>query len=73
MKDVDIYSIERPSPMLLKLYIIRSILSGPFVIFSLPYLMFRYHTLRYRFDGEGISMKWGFIFRSEVNLTYARV
>lgn len=59
--------------MLLKLYVIRSILSGPFVIFSLPVLLFRYYTLKYRFDGEGISMKWGFIFRREVNLTYARI
>ncbi|OGV35971.1 MAG: hypothetical protein A2X48_06140 [Lentisphaerae bacterium GWF2_49_21] len=65
--------MERPSPMLLKLYVIRSILSGPFIIFSLPVLLFRYYTLRYSFDNEGIGMKWGFIFRKEVNLTYARI
>ena len=59
--------------MLLKLYIIRSILSGPFIIFSLPVLLFRYYTLKYRFDNEGISVKWGFVFRREVNLTYARI
>ncbi|MFA6293321.1 MAG: PH domain-containing protein [Victivallales bacterium] len=73
MNETDIYQIQRPSPMLLKLYIIRSILSGPFIIFSLPVLLFRYYTLKYRFDGEGISMRWGFIFRREVNLTYARI
>lgn len=73
MNETDIYQIQRPSPMLLKLYIIRSILSGPFIIFSLPVLLFRYYTLKYRFDSEGISMKWGFIFRREVNLTYARI
>jgi uncharacterized protein len=73
MNEADIYQIQRPSPMLLKLYIIRSILSGPFIVFSLPVLLFRYYTLRYRFDSEGISMKWGFIFRREVNLTYARI
>ena len=71
--ETDIYKIERPSPMLLKLYVIRSILSLPFVVITLPVLLFRYYTLRYRFDAEGISMKWGFIFRKEVNLTYARI
>jgi putative membrane protein len=39
----------------------------------LPYLFFRYHTLRYRFDEEGIHMKVGLLFRSEVNITYARI
>ena len=73
MSETDIYQIQRPSPMLLKLYVIRSILSGPFIVFSLPVLLFRYYTLKYRFDSEGISMKWGFIFRREVNLTYARI
>jgi putative membrane protein len=73
MSETLIYQIQRPSPMLLKLYIIRSILSGPFIVFSLPVLLFRYYTLKYRFDSEGISMKWGFIFRREVNLTYARI
>ena len=73
MRETDIYQIQRPSPMLLKLYIIRSILSGPFIIFSMPVLLFRYYTLKYRFYSEGISMKWGFIFRREVNLTYARI
>ena len=73
MDEADIYQIQKPSPMLLKLYVIRSILSGPFIIFSLPVLLFRYYTLKYRFDSEGISMKWGFVFRREVNLTYARI
>jgi putative membrane protein len=73
MDEPGIYQIQRPSPMLLKLYIIRSILSGPFIIFSLPVLLFRYHTLKYRFDSEGISMKWGLIFRREINLTFARI
>ena len=71
--EIDIYRISRPSPMLLKLYVIRSILSGPFVLLALPVLLFRYYTLKYKFDGEGISMRWGLIFRKEVNLTYARI
>jgi hypothetical protein len=39
----------------------------------LPYLYFRYHTLRYRLDEEGIHMKVGILFRKETNLTYARI
>jgi len=29
----------------------------------LPMLYFRYHTMRYRFDAEGIRMCWGILFR----------
>jgi len=68
-----IFAIERPHPKLMKLYILRSIMSGPFIVVSLPLLYFRYHTLRYRFDEEGIGMSWGILFRREVNLAYARI
>jgi uncharacterized membrane protein YdbT with pleckstrin-like domain len=68
-----ILALERPEPALWKLYIIRSILSGPFAVLALPILYFRYHTLRYRFDAEGIHMKVGILFRREVNVTYARI
>jgi uncharacterized membrane protein YdbT with pleckstrin-like domain len=57
----------------MKLYFIRSILSGPGIFITLPYLFFRYHTLRYRFDAEGIHARWGILFREEVNLAYARI
>ena len=69
----EILALERPEPALWKLYIVRSILSGPFILLSLPVLYFRYHTLRYRFDAEGIHMKVGILFRREVNVTYARI
>ncbi|SRR5258706_2151641 len=68
-----ILSIERPHEVLWKYYIIRAILTGPGMIAALPYLYFRYHTLRYRFDGEGIHMKVGILFRREINLTYSRI
>ncbi len=68
-----IYALERPEPVLWKLYLIRSILSGPVALIALPVLWFRYHTLRYRFDAEGIHMKVGILFRREVNVTYARI
>jgi putative membrane protein len=69
----DIYAIERPHPRLMTLYILRAFLSGPLVVFSFPYLFFRYHTLRYKFDAEGIHMRWGLLFRRQINLTYARI
>jgi putative membrane protein len=68
-----IFALERPQPALWKLYLIRIILSGPAFFITLPLLYFRYHTLRYRFDGEGIHMKVGILFRREVNVTYARI
>ena len=68
-----IFALERPDPVLWKLYVIRAILSGPGILIAFPYLYFRYHTLRYRFDDEGIHMKVGILFRREVNLTYARI
>ena len=68
-----IFALERPTPALWKLYIIRSILSGPLMVVLLPFFYFRYHTLRYRFDSEGIHMKVGILFRREVNVTYARI
>jgi putative membrane protein len=68
-----IYAIERPHPKLLTLYIIRSLLFPPFSLLGLPMLYFRYHTLRYKFDDEGISMSWGILFRRQVNLTYRRI
>ena len=68
-----ILALERPDRALWTYYVISSILSGPLIFFTLPYLFFRFHTLRYRFDAEGIHMKVGLLFRREINLTYARI
>ena len=65
--------LERPHPDLWKYYIICAVLTGPAMIVMLPLLYFRYHTLRYRFDAEGIHMRVGILFRREVNLTYTRI
>src|SRR4051812_35989866 len=73
LSDEQIMKLERPDPALWRLYIVRAILGLPAIFISLPYLFFRYHTLRYRFDAEGIHMKVGILFRREVNLTYARI
>ena len=68
-----IFAPERPHPRLWTFYLIRSVLTGPAIILSLPLLYFRYYTLRYRFDDEGVHMRVGILFRREVNLTYARI
>ncbi len=69
----DIYSITRPDRKLFKLYLIRGLLMGPaFPFYFLPAL-FKYETLKYRFDEQGVSMSWGLLWRREINLTYARI
>src|SRR2546430_2011278 len=68
-----ISKLERPHPNLWKYYLIVGVCTGPGALITLPYLYFRYHTLRYCFDEEGIHMKVGILFRREVNLTYARI
>jgi len=73
MNPEHIYSITRPDKKLLMLYIIRSVLALPAIIVVLPVSYFKYHTMRYRFDDEGIAMSWGLLWRKEINLTYARI
>ena len=73
VRESDIFGISRPAPKLMIYYLLSSFVLGPlFFIFLIP-LYFRYHTLGYRFDEEGISMRWGILFRREINLTYARI
>jgi putative membrane protein len=68
-----VFGITRPSRTLLSLYLLRSVLAGPaFLIVFLPGL-FKYRTLRYRFDEEGVTMGWGVLWRREMYLTYARI
>lgn len=68
-----IFAIKRPAPNLFTYYLLSSFVLGPLFFIPLIPLYFRYHTLRYRFDEEGISMRWGILFRREINLTYARI
>jgi putative membrane protein len=71
--DSAVYAIERPHPRLWTYYVLSSLLAGPGFPVALLYHYFRYHTMRYRFDEEGVSMSWGVLFRREINLTYARI
>lgn len=71
--EAKIYAIERPSSKLMVVYFIQSALA----LFAFPFvfvpLWFKYLTLRYKFDQEGISAAWGVIFKRQVYLTYARI
>ena len=66
-------TVLRPHPNLLKYYALRSLLAGPGFPVLMLVMYFRYHTLRYEVDAEGITMRWGILFRREVLLTYARI
>jgi putative membrane protein len=66
-------SIVRPVPELLTYYLLVAALTlagFPFVF--LP-LWFKYHTLRYAFDDQGLSASWGILFHRETYLTYRRI
>jgi uncharacterized membrane protein YdbT with pleckstrin-like domain len=69
----DIEAIERPRESLMTYYVLMAIAANVAFPFVFPYLFFRYHTMRYRFDIDGIHMKWGIIFRREVLLNYSRI
>jgi putative membrane protein len=69
----DPFTLTRPAPILLRYYLVIALFSTiAFPVVFLP-LYFRYHTLRFRFDTEGISLSWGILFRREVHLTYRRI
>lgn len=68
-----IATVKRPIESLFTYYILKAIVSNVAIFVVFPMLYFRYHTMRYRFDEEGIHMGWGIIFRREIMLTYARI
>ena len=68
-----VHDIVRPDKKLLLLYVLRCLLAGPFFPFVFLPSYFKYETLRYRFDEDGIAMSWGLLWRREIFLTYARV
>jgi uncharacterized membrane protein YdbT with pleckstrin-like domain len=72
-EDEGILTIERPHKDLLKYYIIASFALGPLFPILLTYGAIRYHTMRYRFTSEGISMSWGILFRREIIIQYSRI
>ena len=71
--DPAILQIERPHASLWTYYILGCLAIPPlFPILIIP-AWFRYHTMRYRFTDEGISMSWGILFRRQIIINYARI
>ena len=69
----EIASIELPSPQLLKYYVLKAVSTTVAFPLTMLLLYFRYHTMRYRFDAEGIHMRWGILIRREIMLNYSRI
>src|SRR5262245_5058223 len=65
--------LERPDSSLLKYYALISLLTGPDIVVMFLPLFFKYETLRYKFEDDGMSMSWGILFRHEIHLTYRRI
>jgi putative membrane protein len=73
MSTFDPTAIERPDRALMKYYVITALLTGPLSVVVILPLFFKYETLRYRFDAEGMSMSWGILLRREIYITYRRI
>lgn len=71
--DSAIFAIERPHANLWTYYVLTALVIPPLFPFVILPLWFRYHTMRYKFTPEGISMSWGILFRREVIVNYARI
>ena len=63
----------RPDQALLQYYFVESMILLPFFFLWLLPRYFRYRSLRYRFDDEGVTMRWGVLFRREISLTFGRI
>jgi putative membrane protein len=69
----DARTIQRPDRSLLTYYLLCAAVTGPLFPFVVLPLYFKYRTLEFRFDDDGVAMSWGILFRREVYLTYRRI
>ena len=68
-----VQAITRPAAPLLTYFFLIALISNVAFPIVMLVLYFRYHTLHYRFDDDGVSMGYGILFRREMHLTYARM
>jgi uncharacterized membrane protein YdbT with pleckstrin-like domain len=66
-------TVLHPHSNLIAYYFLSSLLAGPGFPILLALRYFKFQTLRYELDEEGITVRWGILFRREVSLTYARI
>lgn len=57
----------------MKYYILKALATTVAAPVTLMFFYFRFHTMRYRFDAEGIHMAWGILMRHEIMLNYSRI
>ena len=71
--EATVLALEKPHQDLWTYYLISSL--AYLILFPIVALVlwFKYHTLRYKFTAEGISMSWGILFRRETIINYARI
>ena len=70
---LEIARLERPREQLLTWYFLKAL--ATVIAFPVAMLLFyfRYHTMRYKFDEDGIHMSWGILMRHEIMLNYSRI
>ncbi len=68
-----ILAIERPDKSLWTYYVLCCLVFPPAFPFLILPAYFRYQTMRYKFTDEGLSMRWGILFRKEIIVNYARI
>jgi putative membrane protein len=68
-----VFGISRPEKALLVYYAVSALFTAVMWPLVMIPLYFRYETLQYRFDAHGVFMKYGILFRREMQLTYARM
>src|SRR5437868_12152961 len=71
--DRRIQAIERPDGALWVYYVLLCVAFPPAFPFLIIPMYFRYHTMRYKFSDDGISMSWGILFRRQTIVNYARI
>lgn len=71
--DSVILAIERPHRDLFTYYWVSLLIFPPLLPILILPVWFRYHTMRYKFTDEGISMSWGLLFRRQIIVNYARI
>jgi len=71
--DAAILAIQRPHSSLFTYYWLSLLVFPPLLPILILPRYFRYHTMRYKFGAEGISMSWGILFRHQIIVNYARI
>lgn len=72
-KDAWVRALTRPHTGLFWLYAARSLLGAVAMPVLFVVFYFKYHSLRYAFGDEGVTVSWGILFRQESYVPYRRI